>query len=114
MILKDQWLNCGFEDDKLKTYMEPPTLIDNQRIGEDDDDDDYDDDDNQGHDGDDVWKLMCRSPMSLQSCRCRCCCRVAILWRAKTVLNDEFRDGHVRLDFNLTWRCVAEVDENFR
>jgi len=32
-IMKDQWINIGYEDDKLKPFAEPSLLIDQKRIG---------------------------------------------------------------------------------
>ncbi|ESN99549.1 hypothetical protein HELRODRAFT_84170, partial [Helobdella robusta] len=32
-VLKDHWLNIGFEDDRMKPYMEPASVIDESRIG---------------------------------------------------------------------------------
>lgn len=31
--MRDQWINVGFEDDKLKPYAEPSLLVDQKRIG---------------------------------------------------------------------------------
>ena len=31
--MKDQWINIGYEDDKLKPYAEPSQLLDQKRIG---------------------------------------------------------------------------------
>jgi len=32
-IMKDQWVNIGYEDDKLKPFAEPPLTLDQKRIG---------------------------------------------------------------------------------
>lgn len=32
-IMKDQWINVGYEDDKLKPYMPPTEDIDARRLG---------------------------------------------------------------------------------
>jgi len=31
--MKDQWVNIGYEDDKLKPYAEPSLSLDQKRIG---------------------------------------------------------------------------------
>jgi len=31
--MRDQWINIGYEDDKLKPFAEPSLLIDQKRIG---------------------------------------------------------------------------------
>jgi len=31
--MKDQWVNIGYEDDKLKPYAELPLTLDQKRIG---------------------------------------------------------------------------------
>jgi hypothetical protein len=33
-VMKDPWVNIGYEDDKLKPYIEPARQIDQKRIGE--------------------------------------------------------------------------------
>jgi len=32
VIMKDQWVNIGYEDDRLKPYSEPPLSLDQRRI----------------------------------------------------------------------------------
>lgn len=32
-VMKDPWVNIGYEDDKLKPYIEPTRQIDQKRIG---------------------------------------------------------------------------------